>query len=244
MFLRVVRAPSGKTGVKHEYVRVVEACRDHEGKTRHQTIINLGRRDLLTTHLDLDKLSRLLHGDQPAKPSAEGEDVGAIGAWDWGAMLVAAHLWRELGLERIIDTLSAPDRRDAAPLSDRALVLVTNRLVAASMRWRSGWRATLSVTAAAGDSCLLGAKTLNAKPVECRGSALRCVNCSNGTARSINCWRVRRRLSWSCLYTCAICFRCRSIWCFTNRRHDAVSRYVIDNRTFVAEYHVILGGLF
>jgi hypothetical protein len=41
MFLRVVRAPSGKTGVKHEYVRVVEAYRDHEGKTRHQTIINL-----------------------------------------------------------------------------------------------------------------------------------------------------------------------------------------------------------
>src|SRR5215471_11483578 len=91
MFLRVARAPSGKTGVKHEYVRVVEAYRDHEGKTRHQTIINLGRKDL-----------------------------------------VAAHLWRELGLEKTIDTLSAADRADAASLSDRALVLVANRLVAPS----------------------------------------------------------------------------------------------------------------
>src|SRR5215468_8104518 len=84
MFLRVVRAASGKSGIKHEYVRVVEAYRDHEGKTRHQTIINLGRKDLLAAHLDLDKLNRLLHGDKPGKPSVEGDDVGAIGAWDWG----------------------------------------------------------------------------------------------------------------------------------------------------------------
>lgn len=62
MFLRVVRATVSQ-GVKREYVRVVEAYRDHDGKTRHHTVINLGRRDLLATHLDLDKLGRLLHGD-------------------------------------------------------------------------------------------------------------------------------------------------------------------------------------
>ena len=45
MFLRVVRAAGGQ-GVKHEYVRVVEAYRDHDGKTRHHTVINLGRKDL------------------------------------------------------------------------------------------------------------------------------------------------------------------------------------------------------
>src|SRR5215469_18544904 len=105
MYLRVVRA-AGAKGVKHEYVRVVEAYREN-GKNKHRTIINLGRKDLLAAHLDLDKLNRLLHGDKPAKPTAEGDDVGAIGAWDWGPMLVAAHLWRELGLEKTIDTLSA-----------------------------------------------------------------------------------------------------------------------------------------
>ena len=56
MFLRVVRASGGK-GVTHEYVRVVEAYRE-DGKTRHRTIINLGRRDLLASptyawHLNL-----------------------------------------------------------------------------------------------------------------------------------------------------------------------------------------------
>ena len=43
MFLRVVRAAGGKD-VKHEYVRVVEAYRER-GKTRHRTVLNLGRRD-------------------------------------------------------------------------------------------------------------------------------------------------------------------------------------------------------
>jgi transposase len=130
MFLRVVRAPSGKRGVKHEYVRVVEAYRDHDGKTRHQTIINLGRKDLLAAHLDLDKLGRLLHGDKAAAVVVNSDAVGAIGAWDWGAMLVARHLWRELGVEMTLDKLSARERGDAVRLSDRALVLVTNRLTA------------------------------------------------------------------------------------------------------------------
>jgi hypothetical protein len=130
MFLRVVRAPSGKRGVKHEYVRVVEAYRDHDGKTRHQTIINLGRKDLLAAHLDLEKLNRLLHGDKAAAVVVNTDAVAAIGAWDWGPMLVARHLWRELGVEMTLDKLSARERGDAVRLSDRALVLVTNRLTA------------------------------------------------------------------------------------------------------------------
>jgi hypothetical protein len=59
MFLRVVRAAGGK-GVTHEYVRVLEAFRQ-KGKTR--TVLNLGRKDLLAAHLDLNKLMRLLHGE-------------------------------------------------------------------------------------------------------------------------------------------------------------------------------------
>ena len=60
MYLLVVRAAGGK-GVKHEYVRIVEAYREN-GKNKHRTIINLGRKALLAAHLDLDKLNRLLHG--------------------------------------------------------------------------------------------------------------------------------------------------------------------------------------
>lgn len=129
MFLRVVRASGGK-GVSLEYVRVVEAYRQN-GKTRHRTILNLGRRDLLAEHLDLSKLTRLLHGETAGavKANAIGvDDVQALAAWDWGPTLVAGHLWRELGLEATLDRLSKPCRGDIATLSDRTLVLVANRL--------------------------------------------------------------------------------------------------------------------
>ena len=95
MFLRVVRAAGGK-GVKHEYVRVVEAFREN-GKTRHRTVLNLGRRDLLAAHLDIDKLMRLLHGEAVPDRGIRREGVRALAAWDWGPMLAARHLWRSLG---------------------------------------------------------------------------------------------------------------------------------------------------
>ena len=128
MFLRVVRAAGGQ-GVKHEYVRVVEAYRER-GKTRHRTVLNLGRRDLLASHLDLNKLMRLLHGDAASDGRVRREDVQAVAAWDWGPMLVAGHIWRELGLEATLDRLARRGRSDATALSDRALVLVANRLTA------------------------------------------------------------------------------------------------------------------
>ena len=107
MFLRLVRANVSK-GVKREYVRVVEAYRDHDGKTRHRTVINLGRRDLLATHLDLGKLGRLLHGDVADAGHVAREDVGAIGAWDWGPMLAARAMWSELGSTRSSTTWRDP----------------------------------------------------------------------------------------------------------------------------------------
>jgi transposase len=131
MFLRLVRATVSK-GVKREYVRVVEAYRDADGKTRHHTIINLGRRDLLATHLDLGKLGRLLHGDAVVDGRVERDDVSAVGAWDWGPMLAARTMWSELGLDTMLDQLARPDRSAAVRLSDRALVLVANRLAAPS----------------------------------------------------------------------------------------------------------------
>jgi transposase len=131
MFLRVVKAAGGN-GVTYEYVRLVEAFRDEQGKTQHRTIVNLGRKDLLSTHLDLEKLTRLLRGEaaRSAQAKRDEDGVGAIGAWDWGGMLAAGQVWGELGLRAILDDLSAGERSDAARLSDRALALVANRLMA------------------------------------------------------------------------------------------------------------------
>jgi len=129
MFLRIVRAPGGN-GATYEYVRVVEAYR-HNGKTKHRTIINLGRKDLLAEHLDLEKLTRLLHGDPSSDAALQPEDIDTVGAWDWGPLLVARTLWSELGLEATLDSCVISNRRkNTVPLSDRALVLVANRLVA------------------------------------------------------------------------------------------------------------------
>src|ERR1700687_1146592 len=120
MFLRVVRAAGGK-GVTHEYVRVVEAFRQN-GKTRHRTVLNLGRKDLLAPHLAQNKRMPLWHGEPVPDGGIRGEDVRAVAAWDWGPMLVAGHLWRELGLEATLDKLAQSGRREATALSDRALV--------------------------------------------------------------------------------------------------------------------------
>jgi transposase len=130
MFLRVVRARSGSKEIKREYVRVVEAYRDGDGKTQHRTIINLGRRDLLAAHLDLGKLRRLLHGDAAGDAGIRREDVGAVGAWDWGPMLAARAMWSELGLDAALDQLLRRARSEAVRPSDRTLVLVANRLTA------------------------------------------------------------------------------------------------------------------
>ena len=124
MFLRTVKAAGGK-GVQHEYVRLVESYRDN-GRNKQRVVCNLGRKDLLAAHLD--SLIRLIEG-QPRQGATSG-DVRAMGAWDWGPMLVARTLWRDLGLQTILDRLWRPSRQDGLALSDRALVLVTNRLCA------------------------------------------------------------------------------------------------------------------
>ncbi len=131
MFLRIVKAAGGK-GIQHEYVRLVESYRDG-GKVKQRLVASLGRKDLLVDQLDA--LNRLLAGEPPAKPD---DDAAAIQAWDWGVVLVTGQLWRELGLQDIIDRLVK--RREPVPLADRVLALVANRLQApGSEHGLAGW---------------------------------------------------------------------------------------------------------
>jgi hypothetical protein len=126
MFLRTVRAAGGK-GVQHEYVRLVEAFRE-QGKNKQRVVCNLGRKDLLAAHLDA--LIRLLRGESRPGEAVRAGDVHATGAWDWGPMLVARTLWRDLGLDTVLDRQGGRGWADGVALSDRALVLVANRLSA------------------------------------------------------------------------------------------------------------------
>lgn len=126
MFLRTVKARGGE-GVQHEYVRLVEAYREH-GKNKQRVVCNLGRKDLLAEHLDA--LIALLRGERRTLPKTAAAPVAALGAWDWGPMLVARTLWRELGLQHVLDQEGGRGAGDGVALADRALVLVANRLCA------------------------------------------------------------------------------------------------------------------
>jgi len=155
VFLRIVKAAGGR-GVQHEYVRLVEAYRER-GKNKQRVVSNLGRKDLLAAHLD--SLVRLLRGEPRATTPVRAGTIEATEAADWGPMLVARTLWRELGLEAILDRLGGRGQPDGPALADRALVLVANRLCAPTSehglarwletdfvcdrrgrRWRPEWR--------------------------------------------------------------------------------------------------------
>jgi transposase len=122
LFLRItkVKRPDGRID---EYIRLVESFWNN-GSPRHRVVCNLGRKDLLAPHLDA--LVRIFKGDQPPV-SIPAQDADALGAWDWGVMLVARHLWQELGLQALLDSL-ARQNRDGGELADRALALVANRV--------------------------------------------------------------------------------------------------------------------
>ena len=113
MFLRTTRVKR-PDGTVDEYIRLVESDWNH-GSPRHRVICNLGRKDLLAPHAEA--LLRLLQGKEKSK-SVERE-ARAVGAWDWGVMLVARHFWQQLGLEAILDELAKKSGL-GTELADRA----------------------------------------------------------------------------------------------------------------------------
>src|SRR5215471_1905707 len=125
MYLRTVRA-KGAEGVEFEYIRLVEAYWEN-GHSKQRVIANLGRKDLLAPHLE--SLIGLLGGAKKTKSSSAScaEPIEATLAACWGPMLVARCLWRELGLESILDGLmpktSSVQKAGRLPLADRVLVL-------------------------------------------------------------------------------------------------------------------------
>ena len=125
MYLRTVKAKGGK-GEIYEYIRLVEAYWE-DGRSKQRVVSNLGRKDLLAPHLEA--LVRLLQAEESSQ--SDKGDVQYDEAASWGPALVARSLWRQLGLEDIIDRLEPRSHRmkgERLTLSDRALVLVTHRL--------------------------------------------------------------------------------------------------------------------
>ncbi|WP_018290019.1 IS1634 family transposase, partial [Verrucomicrobium sp. 3C] len=119
MFLRTLRLRR-KDGSEAEYVRLVESYRE-KGQVKQRIVATLGRKDLLAPHLD--RLAELLGRSAPASRRALEPQESAV----WGPMLVARHLWEELGLEELLEEKRGKGKGIA--LAERAFVLVANRLI-------------------------------------------------------------------------------------------------------------------
>ena len=124
MFLRTVKA-RGRKGEKHEYLRLVETYREN-GQTKQRVVINLGRKDLLAPHLG--SLVRILGGEGASVDWVRASEVNPDEAACWGGVLVVGCLWRELGLDVILDGGQEKKATGGASLEERAFVLVANRL--------------------------------------------------------------------------------------------------------------------
>src|SRR5512142_147940 len=123
MYVRTIKVPSSN-GTINEYVRVVEAYREH-GKVKQRTIADLGRKDVLQAILP--KLERVLQGTPRLADEPEG-DLDILQADTWGPVLAVRALFDQLGLWDILERV-APKTRGAVSLTERAFVLVANRLV-------------------------------------------------------------------------------------------------------------------
>jgi transposase len=135
MYLRTVKVRSS-SGSINEYVRVVEAYRDN-GKVKQRTLADLGRKDLLVEILP--KLQRFLGGDPGDTTDAKGPDF--LDASTWGPVLAVRALFDQLGLWSILET--ALGKAKGVPFTDRAFVLVANRLIRpASEHGLAGWLET------------------------------------------------------------------------------------------------------
>ncbi len=125
------------SGTVHEYVRVVAASRE-AGKVKQRVVADLGRKDLLVEILP--KLRRLLTGEVGIEAADLAEpQIGE--ASNWGPILAVRALFDQLGLWEILDQNLGHAK--GVPCTDRAFVLVANRLIApASEPGLAGWLET------------------------------------------------------------------------------------------------------
>ena len=122
MYVRTVKVPSS-SGKVNEYVRVVESYRE-EGKVKQRVIADLGRKDILAALLP--KLQRVLRGE-PTLEGHEEDELEIVDASTWGPVLAVRRLFAQLGLGEILDRHLG--RSKDVPYSDRAFVLLANRLI-------------------------------------------------------------------------------------------------------------------
>jgi transposase len=138
MYPRTVKIRSSN-GTINEYIRIVEAYRE-DGKVKQRVVADLGRKDVLSAMLP--KLQRLLRGEIEPEDGASS-DLKVIDASTWGPVLAVRTLFDQLGLWGILDRCLRGARAKDVSFTDRAFVLIANRLIRpASEHGLAGWLET------------------------------------------------------------------------------------------------------
>jgi transposase len=123
MFPRVATVRQGKR--TYRYLQIVEAYREN-GQPRQRQVANLGRLDQLGAKLD-DLVAGLSRYCQ--NRLVRSDQLRCRQALTWGPVLLARHLWEQVGLGEIIRRLCRR-RRQKLEVGETAFVLVANRLCA------------------------------------------------------------------------------------------------------------------
>jgi len=110
-----------KDGSTRSYLRFVENIRIGN-KTRQEVLVNPGRVDDLQNSGQIDRLIESLKNFS-TKEWIRKEALNVNQTYLWGPVIIFEHLWKELGIERILRKLLG----DTNTVSDCAMVL--NRLV-------------------------------------------------------------------------------------------------------------------
>ncbi len=117
MFLHVNRAGP------YQYLRILQTYYE-KGEHKQRVVANLGRLDKIRDDLPklLQALSRFAR-----EPLVAPQEVQAVEALPWGPVLLARHLYEELGLPRLLAEQCSSARR-RVDVAETAFVLLANRL--------------------------------------------------------------------------------------------------------------------
>lgn len=120
MFPRVTKVGKGENA--REYLQILESYRK-DGTSRHRVVASLGRVDQLA-----DKMDKLVSALQKycRNPMVALEEFGLSAACEWGQVLLARHLWDEVGLGELVERLCQGRRK--FDVAETAFVLLANRL--------------------------------------------------------------------------------------------------------------------
>ncbi len=130
MFVKSTTVRSGKK--RYEYLSLVEAYRDADGKTRYRTLFRLGEASRLRASGELDRIIAALT-THAQRSWIDVEDLEAQAAPAVGGIAAVGAWWGRLGLGRFFEA-AGQVKGLSWSLADALFAMVANRLIAPSSK--------------------------------------------------------------------------------------------------------------